>query len=116
MGVGVQSGTLSFHVAGFSKPLTFHNGFMFFVLLVAVSSTFRDFKPYLFHISSRALFETSRCSTSFMEGVGPSTPPVEDLPRTTLQRFWLFNIPCPPHEHSEQRELGLGNGEAAHQG
>ena len=31
----------------FSKPLTFHNGFMFFLLLVAVSSTFRDNKPYL---------------------------------------------------------------------
>ena len=45
VGVGVQSGTHSFHVAGCSKPLTFHNGFMFFA---------SRSKPYLFHISSRA--------------------------------------------------------------
>ena len=37
----------------FSKPLTFHNVFMF-LLLVAVASTFRDFKLHLFHMSSRA--------------------------------------------------------------
>ena len=44
-----QSGTLSFHVAGFSKPLTFHNGFMFF----ASRRCFKHFsklQAYLFHI------------------------------------------------------------------
>ena len=30
----------------FSKPLTFHNGFMFFAPR-SLSNTFRDFKPYL---------------------------------------------------------------------
>ena len=35
-----QSRTLIFHDVCFSKPLTFHNGFMFFLLLEAVSSTF----------------------------------------------------------------------------
>ena len=38
---------ITFHDVCFSKPLTFHNGFMFFLLLVAVSNTFRNNKPYL---------------------------------------------------------------------
>ena len=36
-----------------SKPSTFHNGFMF-LLLVAVSSTFRDLELHLFYKSRRA--------------------------------------------------------------
>ena len=39
-----KSRTLIFHDVCFSKPLTFHDGFMC-LLLVAVSSTFSDFKP-----------------------------------------------------------------------
>ena len=46
---GRKDRTLTFHGVCFSKPLTFHSGFMFFLLLVAVSSTFRDFKPYLIY-------------------------------------------------------------------
>ena len=38
---------ITFHDVCFSKPLTFHNDFMFFLLLAAVSSTVRDNKPYL---------------------------------------------------------------------
>ena len=36
--------TCTFHDVYCSKPFTFHNGFMFFLLLVAVSSTVADFK------------------------------------------------------------------------
>ena len=39
-----QSGTRAFHDVHCSKPLTFHNGFIF-LLLVAVSITSADFKP-----------------------------------------------------------------------
>ena len=47
-----QSGTRAFHDLCCSKPLTFHNGFMFFMLLEAVSSTFSDSRPYFFQKSS----------------------------------------------------------------
>ena len=45
---------VTFHDDCFSKPLTFHNGFMFLLLLASVSSTFRDFKLHLFYKSSTA--------------------------------------------------------------
>ena len=41
-----QSETLEFHEVCFSKPLTFHNGFILSAL-VAVSCTSRDFKMHL---------------------------------------------------------------------
>ena len=43
----LQSGTRSFHDMCCSKSLTFHNGFMF-VLLVAVSRTFSKFRALLY--------------------------------------------------------------------
>ena len=38
---------ITFHDVCFSKPLTFHNDFMFFLLLVAVSGTFSRLQALL---------------------------------------------------------------------
>ena len=44
-----------FHDVSCSKLLTFNNGFMFFLLLEAVSSTFSDFKPLQLRPTERKL-------------------------------------------------------------
>ena len=54
-----QSRTLTFHDVCFSKPLTFQNGFMFF-LLVAVSSSFLYFRKKKWSLKSRKCLKQLR--------------------------------------------------------
>ena len=61
-----QSGKRTFHMCC-SKPLTFHNGFMF-LLLVAVSNTFSDFKLHLFFVGG--VYSAREQDSSLSEGTG----------------------------------------------
>ena len=53
----------TFHDVCFTKPLTFHNGFMF-LLLGTVSSTFSDFKPFLMSRSKKNMNHCGKSKTS----------------------------------------------------
>ena len=80
----------TFHDVCFSKPLTFHNGFMIFLLLIAVSNTYRDFKLHLFG-TKIGLEICKNCLKQLRKA--KNMKPLEKVKGFEQQTSWTVSVP-----------------------
>ena len=112
-----RSGTHSFHDICFSKLLTFHNGYFFFLLLVAVLNSFRDFKPYFdmcnrCSLNSRKVLETATRSEKHETIVEGQRLRKADIPTTADRKDTRTDRRKDTVMHKTSRRTGTGTGKA----